>query len=69
MTEKTYSVPDVSCDHCKRAIEGAVGKLAGVGRVEVHVPEKTVDVAFDEAAVAEESILATLEEEGYPVAR
>ena len=68
MTEKTYSVPDVSCDHCKRAIEGAVGKMAGIGRVEVHVAEKTVDVVFDEGVVAEETIVATLEEEGYPVA-
>jgi copper chaperone len=69
MTEKTYSVPDVSCEHCKRAIEGAVGRLAGVARVEVDVPGKTVDIVFDDAAVAEDSILSVLEEEGYPVAR
>ena len=68
MTGKTYSVPDVSCDHCKRAIEGAVGKMAGIERVEVHVADKTVDVVFDEGVVAEEAIMSTLEEEGYPVA-
>jgi copper chaperone CopZ len=59
MTEKTYSVPDVSCMHCKRAIEGAVGAMPGISEVEVDV----------EATVAEADVLATLAEEGYPVAR
>ena len=68
MTEKTYSVPDVSCMHCKRAIEGAVGAMPGVSRVEVDVESKTVDIAFEEGAVAEADVLATLAEEGYPVA-
>jgi len=31
------SVPDVSCAHCKMAIEKAVGRLPGVARVEVEV--------------------------------
>ena len=68
MTQKTYQVPDVSCGHCKRAIESAVGAMAGVSAVEVDVESKTVAIAFDEGAVAEDAILATLAGEGYPVA-
>lgn len=68
MTEKTYKVPDVSCGHCKKAVESAVGAMAGVKSVDVDVEGKTVDIAFDEAAVTEDAILATLAEEGYPAA-
>jgi copper chaperone len=69
MTEKTYSVPDVSCMHCKRAIEGAVGAMPGISQVDVDVEGKTVHVVFEETTVAEADVLATLAEEGYPVAR
>ncbi|HET9259062.1 MAG TPA: copper ion binding protein [Acidimicrobiia bacterium] len=66
-TEKTLQVPEVHCDHCKTSLEGAVGELEGVSRVEVSVPEATIDVAFDEAAVSLESIKTTIEEQGYAV--
>jgi copper chaperone len=65
---KTYSVPEVSCGHCKMAIERAVGAMSGVNRVEVDVERKSVDVDFDETVATEEAILATMEEEGYRVA-
>ncbi len=68
MLSKTYSVPDVSCEHCKRAIETAVGAMGGIGRVLVDIEHKTVDIDFDEAVASEATILSTLEEEGYPVA-
>ena len=60
-------MPEVHCDHCKTSLEGAVGELEGVSRVEVSVPEATIDVAFDEAAVSLESIKTTIEEQGYAV--
>ncbi len=65
---KTYSVPDVSCGHCKMAIEGAVGAMSGVNRVAVDVERKSVDIDFDETVTTEEAILATMKEEGYPAA-
>lgn len=68
MTSKTYSVPDVSCGHCKMAIEKAVGALEGVSRVEVDVEGKTVDIDFDDERAPETTILETLDEAGYPVA-
>jgi copper chaperone len=67
MTVKTYNVPDVSCVHCKRAIEGALGRLDGVESVLVDVDHKTVDVGFDQAVLQEAVIVRTLAEEGYPI--
>jgi len=65
---KTYSVPDVSCGHCKMAIERAVGAMDGVDRVEVDVERKSVSIDFDETVTNEEAILETMKEEGYPAA-
>ena len=67
MIAKTYKVPDVSCNHCKRAIEGAVGAIEGVEKVEVDVEKKTVDINFDETKVLEGVVLEALAAEGYPV--
>ena len=53
--------------HCRRAIESALGGMAGVEKVEVNVEDKTVDVSYDENAVTPESLEERLAEEGYPV--
>ena len=67
-TRAVLNVPGVSCAHCKRAIEGAVGPLAGVSRVEVDVDAKSVTVEYDEQAVALETIETAVRDEGYEVA-
>lgn len=69
MTTLTLNVPDISCGHCKSSIEGAVGGLAGVDKVEVHIEPKTVDLEFDDAQVTLDSIVEAIEEQGYDVAR
>ncbi len=61
----TYSVPGISCDHCKRAIEGEVGQVEGVDRVEVDVAAKTVDVAGE---ASEAAVRSAIDEAGYEVA-
>ena len=38
MTTETLSVPDISCDHCQRTIEAALGRLPGVHTAAVDVP-------------------------------
>jgi copper ion binding protein len=68
MEAVTVTAPNISCEHCKRAIEGAVGALPGVQSVHVEVPSKTVQVSYDPAQVSRATIEATLDEEGYPVA-
>ena len=32
MTDRTFNVPEMSCGHCKAAVEGELSKLAGVER-------------------------------------
>lgn len=64
MTVRTYSVPGVSCGHCKDAIEGEVGKLPGVARVEVDVDAKTVHVEGD---ATDDDIRHAVDEAGYEI--
>jgi copper chaperone len=60
-----YSVPGVSCEHCRVSITREVGAVAGVDSVEVDLAEKVVTVRgerFDDAAVR-----AAIDEAGYDV--
>jgi len=70
MTTETMTVtaPDISCEHCQRAIEGAVGALPGVDAVRVEIPTKSVQVSYDPARVSRLQIEAAMDDEGYPVA-
>jgi len=67
-TQAVLNVPSVSCNHCKMAIEGAVGALAGVRSVDVDVDAKSVTVDFETGDVTLEAIEAAVQEEGYEVA-
>jgi copper chaperone CopZ len=62
----TYSVPDVSCDHCRSAITNEVGPLPGVESVEVDLEAKTVTVTGE--PLDEQAIVAAIDEAGYEVA-
>ena len=44
----TYSVPDVSCGHCRAAISAEVEKLPGIASVEVDLQAKRVTVVGGE---------------------
>jgi copper chaperone len=62
----TYSVPGVSCGHCRAAITSEVEKVRGVTGVEVDLDAKRVDVTgerLDDAAIR-----AAIDEAGYDVA-
>jgi copper chaperone len=66
MNEKTLSVPEIHCDHCKMSIEGAVAALPGVEHATVDVATASVSVAFDDPATIED-IVAAIESQGYDV--
>jgi copper chaperone len=67
-THALLNVPSISCNHCKMAIEGAVGALAGVRSVAVDVDAKSVAIDFETGDVTLETIEAAVQEEGYEVA-
>jgi copper chaperone CopZ len=60
----TYTVPDISCDHCKRSIESAVSPLPHVETVEVDVATKTVTVTGGDPVATE----AAITDAGYAIA-
>jgi copper chaperone len=68
MLESTVLVaPDISCEHCQHAIEGAVGKIAGVSQVSVDIPTKTVHIDYDPQQVTLAKIEEVLDDTGYTV--
>lgn len=68
MTQVTLNVPDISCNHCKMSIEGAVNALTGIESAVVNIEGRSVDVAFDDGAQSLEAIVNAIEEQGYEVA-
>ena len=67
MEHVTLNVSGMSCGHCVNAVEGNVGKLAGVESVKVHLETGKVDVAFDKEKVSLEKIKETIDDQGYDV--
>lgn len=66
--QETFNVPDVSCAHCRAAIERSVGALRGVEIVRVDLDEKRVDVTYDPTASDRTSVVRAIEAAGYAVA-
>mgnify|MGYP000237459120 CR=1 FL=1 len=60
-----FTLPDMSCGHCRAAITAALQALDPQARIEVDLPARlaTVDSALSRAALA-----AALVEAGYPPA-
>jgi copper chaperone len=69
MIETTLSVPDVSCQHCVKTINGALGVVEGVAQVNTDIPSKTVSLQYDPSKVSMEKIEEILDEAGYTVAK
>jgi copper chaperone len=67
--EVTLSVPDVSCEHCVKTIDGALGALPGVAAVKVDLASKTVSLRYEPAQVTLAHIEETLDDAGYTVAK
>ena len=61
---RNFSVPDISCGHCKAAIESSVGGVSGVDTVNVDIDAKTVTV---EGGVGND-IISAIRDAGYDIA-
>jgi copper chaperone len=67
MVTRTYRVPDVSCQHCVRAITEELRKIAGIQEIEVDLAQKIVRVVSEEQ-VPKEAIRNGIEAAGYTIA-
>ena len=69
MEKTTLVAPDISCEHCQHAIEGAVSKVEGVKTVLVNIPAKTVHIEYDPLQVTLAKIEEVMDDVGYTVAK
>lgn len=67
--EKQLKVEGMSCSHCKKVVEDAVGKVNGVDQVTATPDNDTVDVTFN----GEDKVLSEVEsaiyDAGYDVVK
>ena len=66
MTTVTYSIPNISCDHCVHTIEMELSELAGIKTVQATQETKQATITFEPPAT-EDSIKALLREINYPI--
>lgn len=69
MNKQVLNVGDISCNHCKMAIEKAMNGLKGISHATVDVGKKTVSLEYDEAAIMLDDIIKAIENTGYHVSR
>jgi copper chaperone len=67
MVSAVLNVPDISCEHCERAITGALQPVGGVESVNVDIPARQVRVNYDPAQVSVDRMKEILQAEDYPV--
>ena len=61
----TYSIPNISCQHCVARVTKALEGLSGVTDVEADLASKTIEVSF-EAPATDPAIREVLREIDYP---
>ena len=67
MTERlVYSVPGMTCEHCRAAVMEEVGAVEGVSEVLVDLESKRVDVIGED--LDDGAIRAAIDEAGYEAA-
>jgi len=67
MKTVTYTVPNISCNHCTHTITMELSEIEGVSKVEADVQTRLVTIMFD-APATEEILKQTLSDINYPAA-
>lgn len=65
MTSVTYTIPNISCNHCVHTIKNEVSDLKGVKTVEADVNTKKATIIFESPAT-EDEIINLLNAINYP---
>jgi len=68
METKTINVKGMSCEHCVRAVNSALGALNGVADIDVSLKEGTVTFSHDPSLAPLELIKNAITEEGFEAA-
>ena len=63
----TYSVPGMSCGHCRAAITAEVSAVPGVETVEVDLDTKLVAIGGEN--LDDSALVAAIDEAGYEAVR
>lgn len=63
--EITFVIDDMVCRYCKDMVTKLVTSLNGVSRVDVNVPNRTVNVAYDSQVTDAYVIQMALHKAGY----
>lgn len=66
MNKVTYTIPNISCNHCTHTVEMEVSEIDGVERVIADLESKRATITFHSPAT-EEKIKSLLAEINYPV--
>jgi copper chaperone len=66
MTESTFTVTGMTCEHCARAVSDEIGGLRGVVRVDVDLATGRVQVASD-GSLADADVRGAVAAAGYEV--
>jgi copper chaperone len=64
MTDATYTVKGMTCEHCVRSVTEEVSEIDGVTKVSVDLPTGAVTVSSAKELGADE-VRAAVEEAGY----
>ena len=64
--ELIIEVPGMTCAHCEAAVKAEIGKLAGVGEVDVDLTTKLVTITGPDLDL--HAITAAVDDAGYEVA-
>ena len=67
MEKTTFSIPNISCNHCIMTIQRELGEIEGVGTIEGNSETKEITVEWETPA-AVDTIKETLKEINYPAA-
>ena len=61
-----FTIPEISCGHCKDTIESTLNNIESIGSVSVDIEKKSVEV-FSSSDLDMINISQLLDEQGYTV--
>jgi copper chaperone CopZ len=67
MKNISYTVPEMSCEHCVNTIKKALLCLNGINNVVIDLKEKKVAITFDPKLVSDADIRVELDKLGYAI--